>query len=81
MIATVLICGWVVLAQILQSIPSRDNHWGRAYFLIAVGIPTLGIATYSGGVWAAVLGLGVGIAVLRWPLYRGVNWLKEKALR
>jgi len=49
--------------------------------LIALGIPTLGMATFSGGVWAAVLGLGVGIAVLRWPLYRGMNWLKEKALR
>jgi hypothetical protein len=80
MMATVLICGWVVLAKILQSIPSKDNHWRRAYVLIAVGIPTLGMATYSGGVWAAVLGLGVGIAVLHWPLYRSVGWLKEKEL-
>lgn len=80
MIATVLICGWVVLAQILQSIPSKDNHWGRAYFLIAIGIPALGVATYSGRVCAVLLGLGVGIAVLRWPLYPVENWLKEKAL-
>ena len=57
MMATVLICGWVVLAKILQSIPSKDNHWRRTYVLIAVGI-----------------------AVLRWPLYRSVGWLKEKEL-
>jgi hypothetical protein len=30
---------WLILANVLAMIPSNDDHWRRAYFLIAVGLP------------------------------------------
>ena len=32
---------WLVSANVLGLIPSKDNHWTRAYVLIALGIPLL----------------------------------------
>ncbi|MCF6445233.1 DUF2484 family protein [Nereida sp. MMG025] len=77
-LAIVLICGWIVLAQVMQAIPSNDNHWRRAYVLIGVGIPLLGYATFLGGPWVGVIGLGVGMTVLRWPVWYGVKWLRRR---
>ena len=40
---------WGVAANILAMVPSRDNHWSRAYLLIACGIPILGFVTMQHG--------------------------------
>ncbi len=69
-------CAWALLANVLAMLPSRDNHWRRAYFLIAIGIPILGWVTYENGPW---WGLGVLIAamsVLRWPVIYLGRWLR-----
>ena len=67
-----LICAllWFVLAHVLAFLPSRDNHWRRAYFLIALGIPLLGWVTMQNGPWVALVLLAAGASVLRWPLIR-----------
>ncbi|MEO0929933.1 MAG: DUF2484 family protein, partial [Pseudomonadota bacterium] len=36
-----LLCLWVVIAFVMAAIPSDDNHWRRAYVLIALGLPLL----------------------------------------
>ncbi|MDG1520495.1 MAG: DUF2484 family protein, partial [Yoonia sp.] len=36
---------WLVAANVMAMIPSKDNLWQRAYLLIAVGIPLLGWLT------------------------------------
>ena len=37
-----LACVWAIVANVLSLLPSRDNHWMRAYVLIALGIPLAG---------------------------------------
>ncbi|WP_371059195.1 DUF2484 family protein [Rhodosalinus sp. 5P4] len=64
-----LACLWVVLANVAGMLPSRDNHWTRAYWLIAAGIPILGFVTYENGPWAGLLALAAGMSVLRWPVW------------
>ena len=32
---------WLLIANVLAMIPSKDNHWTRAYWLIGFGIPIL----------------------------------------
>ncbi|WP_299079804.1 DUF2484 family protein [uncultured Ruegeria sp.] len=67
---------WGLAANILAMIPSKDNHWARAYFLIAVGIPIVGYVTYENGPWIGLLVLAAGMSVLRWPVIYLGRWLR-----
>ncbi len=66
---------WLVLANVLAMLPSRNKYWRRAYVLIAVGIPLVGYVTYQNGPWIGLLALAAGMSVLRWPVRYGVRWL------
>lgn len=71
----ILACLWLVLANVLGMTPSRDNHWRRAYGLIALGIPLLGFVTYQNGPWWGMAVMIGGMSVLRWPLVYFGRWL------
>ena len=77
-VSLVLACLWLVVANVLAMIPSKDNHWRRAYFLIAVGVPILGYVTYENGPWIGLLVLAAGMSVLRWPVIYLTRWTKAK---
>ncbi|MEL7012252.1 MAG: DUF2484 family protein [Pseudomonadota bacterium] len=79
-LSLVLACLWAVLANILAMLPSRDNHWRRAYFLIAIGIPILGFVTYELGPWVGLLVLLAGMSVLRWPVVYLTRWMRRQVL-
>lgn len=69
---------WLIVANVVAMLPSRDNHWTFAYVLIAVGIPILGWVTWeSGPIWGMVL-LAGGASVLRWPVIFLWRWLRRK---
>lgn len=75
-----LACVWAIAANVLALLPSRDNHWTRAYVLIALGIPLLGFVTYENGPWLGLAVLIAGMSVLRWPvifLWRWVSTSRE----
>ena len=74
----VLALVWLIVANVVAMLPSRDKHWTNAYVLIAVGIPLLGWVTYENGpVWGLAI-LAGGASVLRWPLIHLWRWLKRK---
>ena len=68
---------WGVAANVLAMLPSKDNHWTRAYILIAVGIPILGYVTYENGPWIGLLVLAAGMSMLRWPVIYLGRWLRN----
>ena len=69
---------WLILANVIAMLPSRDHHWRAAYGLIAVGIPLLGWVTYvEGPLWGLLL-LAAGASVLRWPLIYLWRWARPK---
>ncbi len=73
-----LALGWLILANVIGMLPSRDHHWRAAYALIAVGIPILGWVTYvEGPLWGLLL-LAAGASVLRWPLIHLWRWLRAR---
>ncbi len=74
-----LIGGWVVLAFVMAAFPSDDNHWRRAYILLAIGVPLLVWIAWADGLVYASIGLAAGILVLRWPVYFLWRWLRRKA--
>ncbi|MEL6172528.1 MAG: DUF2484 family protein [Pseudomonadota bacterium] len=76
-----LVCIWALGANILAMIPSQDNHWRRAYFLIAVGIPILGYVTWQNGPLIGAVVLIAGMSLLRWPVIYLGRWIKRVTLQ
>lgn len=76
-ISLVLACLWALAANLLAMIPSRDNHWRRAYVLIAVGIPIVGYVTYQNGPWWGLAVMAAGMSILRWPVIYLGRWLRD----
>lgn len=72
---------WLIVANVLAMIPSKDNHWRRAYILIAVGVPLVGWVTYQNGPWIALIVLAAGMSVLRWPVIYLGRWVKRTFIR
>jgi len=68
MITLGLGCVWLITANVLAILPSRDNHWMRAYGLLAVGVPLLAVIFYVNGVWFGLAFLIAGMSVLRLPV-------------
>jgi len=75
-LSLILACIWAITANVLAMTPSRDNHWRRAYVLIAIGIPILGFVTYENGPWYGLAVLLGGMSVLRWPVIYLTRWLR-----
>ena len=75
-----LICAaiWLIAANVLAMIPSKDNLWTRAYILIAIGVPLLGWVTYQNGPLIGVILLAAGASVLRWPLVYLTRWIRRR---
>lgn len=72
---------WLIAANLIAMLPSRDHHWRAAYALIAVGVPILGWVTMTGGpLWGLAVLIG-GASVLRWPVVHLWRWLKRQAAR
>ncbi|MBR2658072.1 MAG: DUF2484 family protein [Loktanella sp.] len=77
----VAIALWVVLAFVMAAFPSSDNHWRRAYVLIAIGLPLLVWVTWQAGPWVGALALVVGGSVLRWPVIYLWRWMRRAWVR
>ena len=75
----VIACLWLVTANVIGMLPSRDHHWRAAYGLIAVGVPIAAWVTVeAGAVWGLVVVLA-GASVLRWPLMLAMRMLRRGA--
>ncbi len=72
-----LACFWAVAANVAAMIPSNDNHWRRAYFLIAIGVPLVGYVTYENGPVIGMLVLAAGASMLRWPVIYLARWVQR----
>jgi len=74
-----LICffAWALAANLAAMIPSKDNHWTRAYVLIALGIPLLGWVTYQNGPLVGLICMAAGTSVLRWPVVHFWRWARR----
>ena len=68
---------WLVAANVLALVPSRDNLWTRAYVLIVIGIPLLGYITYTNGPLLGMAFLIAGCSVLRWPVIYLARWARR----
>lgn len=68
--------GWLILANVLAMLPSKDNHWTRAYVLIGLGAPLLVWLVWETGWIAGGVFVIAAMSVLRWPLRYLLRWLR-----
>ncbi len=80
-VSLILALVWALAANVLAMIPSRDNHWTRAFVLIVIGIPLLGYVTWENGPWIGLLVLAAGMSVLRWPMRHLGDWILSRVGR
>ena len=69
---------WLVTANVIGMLPSRDHHWRNAYTLIAIGAPILIWTALTAGPWWAAAYLIAAGSILRWPLIHLTRWLKQR---
>jgi hypothetical protein len=69
---------WLVAANVIGLLPTKDHHWRSAYILIGFGIPILGWVTYENGPILGLVMAAGGASVLRWPVYFLARWVKRK---
>lgn len=74
----ILACLWTVLAAILGVLPSNDNHWRRAYFLMTIGAPLLVWVFWENGIWFGLIVTFVALSVFRWPVRYLVAWMRRQ---
>ena len=75
-LSLILACLWLIAANLIGMVPSKDHHWRAAYGLIAVGIPIVGYVTWQMGPVLGLLVLAAGASVLRWPVYYVWRWVR-----
>ena len=76
-LSLLLACLWAITANVAAMIPSRDNHWRRAWVLIALGIPLVGFVTWQNGPWWGLALMLAGMSMLRWPVIRLGRWTRR----
>ncbi len=69
---------WLVVANLIGMLPSKDYHWRNAYGLIAVGVPLWLWLTYENGPWWGLAFLIAAGSVLRWPLLYLWRWVRAR---
>lgn len=77
---TALVAGlvWLVAANLIGMLPSKDHHWRNAYGLIAVGVPLLiWLICENGSWWGLAFVIAAG-SVLRWPLRYLWRWIRAR---
>ena len=74
-------CCWIILAAVLASIPSSDNHWRRAYFLMALGVPLLVWVYWENSIWYCLAFTAAASSVFRWPLRYLLAWVLRQVGR
>lgn len=80
-LSLILACLWALAANILAMTPSKDDHWRRAYVLMALGAPLLAYVVYQNGPWVGLIVLIAGMSMLRWPVIYLGRWLRRMLSR
>ena len=77
---TALVAGlvWLVAANLIGMLPSKDHHWRNAYGLIAVGVPLLIWLICEDGPWWGLAFVIAAGSVLRWPLRYLWRWIRAR---
>ncbi len=78
MLSLMLVCCWLILANVIAMFPSRHSHWPAAYALMIIGAPLLVFVTYEHGVLAGFAALIGGLSILRWPVRYLIRWVRRK---
>lgn len=70
---------WLIVANLRAMFPSKDQHWKFAYAMIAIGLPIVVAVALEHNIWLALVLLGMGAWIMRWPVIYLWRWIKRVA--
>ncbi len=68
---------WLLVANLRAMFPSKDHLWKFAYVMIGLGIPILIGVAIQNSIWLALVLLGMGAWIMRWPVIYFWRWIKK----
>ncbi|MDQ2095460.1 DUF2484 family protein [Rhodalgimonas zhirmunskyi] len=68
---------WLVVANVSGMLPSKDNHWRRAYVLLALFVPLIVYVFYENPWWVGLLAIVAAASVFRWPVIYFMRWVRR----
>ncbi|MGZ9810012.1 DUF2484 family protein [Pseudoroseicyclus sp. H15] len=71
-------CLWLVVANVIGMLPSKDHHWSHARWLIAALVPLAAWVFWTQPWWLGLALLAAAASTLRWPVYFGWRWLRRR---
>lgn len=71
----ILSCLWLIAANLIAMLPSRDHHWRAAYALMALGLPLTIWLHATHGIPLTLAFLLAAASILRWPLRFAFRWV------
>jgi hypothetical protein len=79
MLAVGAVALWLVVANVIAMLPTRDSHWTSAYILMALAIPlVIWLWVTSGPVMVCAFVLAA-MSILRWPMIYMYRWILRQA--
>lgn len=69
---------WLIAANLIGMLPSRDKHWRAAYVMIGIGVPLLGWLTWEAGPVIGLVVLAAAASILRWPVVFLWRWVRQR---
>ncbi len=69
---------WLIAANLIGMLPTRDKHWRAAYVMIAIGVPLLGWLTWVAGPVVGMVFLAAAASILRWPMFFLWRWIRKR---
>ena len=80
-LSLILACLWLITANLIAMLPTRDHHWRAAYCLMAAGLPLLIWIEITHGPLITTAYLLAAGSILRWPVYFAWRWVRGVAGR
>ena len=77
-LSLIALFAWLLAANVAAMVPSKDNHWRRAYWLMALAVPLLIWIFRENPWWVGVLAIVAGMSILRWPVIYAWRWMRRR---
>ncbi len=77
-LSLLVLCLWLVVANVAGMLPSKNSYWRRAYVLMALFVPVLAYVFIENPWWVGALAVLAAASVFRWPLIYALRWMKRK---
>lgn len=72
-----ILCLWLVAANVAGMVPSKNAYWRRAYVMMALFVPVVVYVFMENPWWVGALAIAAAASVFRWPVIYFTRWVRR----